>query len=178
MQELQALEPPLTQSSAEAAASAIGVELNRLHNIVITLDKAKYVLSQPGQSREPLLALLSDEEVAAHLWNGERSIARRCVKAAAAVLLGDEVRRPPAPPPLLSPPCSHLHPPPLSHTHLCVQHTRQSIAAPNAYARWTLHTTFTRRVLRQLPVQILPVRLRLQQPQCSGTCLCWHRCSA
>lgn len=40
-----------------------GVAENRLQNIVITLDKVKRFLRQPGQPLGPPLQLLSDEEV-------------------------------------------------------------------------------------------------------------------
>jgi hypothetical protein len=90
-QELQALPPPLTQSEADSIAAALGVELNRLQNIVISLDKAKYCLSQAGQCREAPLVLMSDGEVAEYLWNGERSVARRAVRAAAAAMLAQQV---------------------------------------------------------------------------------------
>eukprot|EP00878_Enallax_costatus_P028162 GHUV01030381.1.p1 GENE.GHUV01030381.1~~GHUV01030381.1.p1 ORF type:complete len:660 (+),score=307.55 GHUV01030381.1:240-1982(+) len=91
--ELQALPPPLTQAPADSVAAAVGVELNRLQNICISLDKAKHCLNQPGQCRDPPLALLTDEEVAEYLWNGDRSVARRAVKAAAAQILEQEVGR-------------------------------------------------------------------------------------
>jgi hypothetical protein len=62
-----------------------------LQNIVISLDKAKYCLGQQGQCREAPLVLMSDGEVAEYLWNGERSIARRAVRAAAAAMLAQQV---------------------------------------------------------------------------------------
>lgn len=40
-----------------------GVAENRLQNIVITLDKVKRFLRQPGQPLGPPLQLLSDDEV-------------------------------------------------------------------------------------------------------------------
>jgi hypothetical protein len=92
-QELQALPPPLTQSEADSIAAALGVELNRLQNIVISLDKAKYCLGQQGQCREAPLVLMSDAEVAEYLWNGERSVARKVVRAAAAAMLAQQVGR-------------------------------------------------------------------------------------
>lgn len=85
--------PPLTQTKADSIAAAVGVELNRLQNIVISLDKAKYCLNQPGQCKEPPLILLSDDEVADYLWNGERSVAKRAVRAAAAYMLPPQVRQ-------------------------------------------------------------------------------------
>jgi hypothetical protein len=91
LQELQALPPPLTQSEADSIAAALGVELNRLQNIVISLDKAKYCLGQSGQCRAAPLVLMSDAEVAEYLWNGERSVARKVVRAAAAAMLAQQV---------------------------------------------------------------------------------------
>jgi hypothetical protein len=35
---------------------------------------------------------MSDAEVAEYLWNGERSVARRVVRAAAAAMLAQQVR--------------------------------------------------------------------------------------
>lgn len=67
------------------------MELNRLQNIVISLDKAKYCLGQPGQARGPPLLLMSDADVAEYLWNGERSVARRAARAAAAAMLAQQV---------------------------------------------------------------------------------------
>ena len=48
-----------------------GVSDNRVQNVAITLDKARLVLQQPGQSQQPPLRLCSDEEVMDHLWSGE-----------------------------------------------------------------------------------------------------------
>jgi hypothetical protein len=50
-QALQALPPPLTVSEPDSVSAAVGVELNRLQNICITLDKAKHCLNQPGQCK-------------------------------------------------------------------------------------------------------------------------------
>jgi hypothetical protein len=50
-QALQALPPPLTVSEPDSLSAAVGVELNRLQNICITLDKAKHCLNQPHQCR-------------------------------------------------------------------------------------------------------------------------------
>lgn len=91
LQELQALPPPLTQTPADSVAAAVGVELNRLQNICISLDKAKHCLNQPGQCRDPPLAVMTDEEVAEYLWEGDKSVAKRAVKAAAAQILEKEV---------------------------------------------------------------------------------------
>jgi hypothetical protein len=91
LQELQALPPPLTQTAADSVANAVGVELNRLQNISITLDKAKHCLNQPGQGRTAPLALLTDAEVAEHLWNGEKSVVKRAIRAASSVILEPSV---------------------------------------------------------------------------------------
>lgn len=93
LQELQSLPAPLTQSPADSVAAAVGVELNRLQNICISLDKAKHCLNQSGQSREPPLTVLTDDEVAEHLWNADKSVVKRAIKAAAAQILEQEVRR-------------------------------------------------------------------------------------
>ena len=45
--------------------------------MAITLDKARLVLQQPGQSQEAPLCSLSDEETAEHLWSGEGPCAVR-----------------------------------------------------------------------------------------------------
>ena len=50
-----------------AAATAAGVVATRISNLVVTLDKIKYVMRQPGQNRAPFLRHLSDGEVADHL---------------------------------------------------------------------------------------------------------------
>ena len=47
-----------------------GVSDNRVQNVAITLDKARLVLQQPGQSQQAPLRLCSDDEVAEHLWSG------------------------------------------------------------------------------------------------------------
>ena len=60
-----------------AAHEASGVKSTRLTNLVVTLDKVRYVLSQPGQRRSPFFRRLSDDEIVDHLWSGEHSIFRR-----------------------------------------------------------------------------------------------------
>ena len=50
-----------------AAATAAGVVATRISNLVVTLDKIKYVMRQPGQNRAPFLRHLSDGEVVDHL---------------------------------------------------------------------------------------------------------------
>ena len=69
-----------------AAEQARGVAENRLQNLVITLDKVKHVLRQPGQPQTPPLRLLSDAAVAAALWSAPDSVARRLVDTAASYL--------------------------------------------------------------------------------------------
>lgn len=62
---------------------------NRVQNILITMDKVKLCLRVPGQTCSPPLRLLTDAEVVAHLWSGEKSIAKRLIRKAAE-LLGDD----------------------------------------------------------------------------------------
>ena len=85
-QALLALPPALGggYSRSSAALEARGVADSRLQNVVITVDKVKYVLSQSGpqaQSCAPLRRL-TDAEAADHVWNGDRSIARRLLRYA------------------------------------------------------------------------------------------------
>ena len=47
-----------------------GVVATRVQNLVITLDKIKYVLRQEGQCREPFLRTIGEEEIIEHLWDG------------------------------------------------------------------------------------------------------------
>ena len=51
---------------AFAEATAQGVAATRLTNLVVTLDKIKYVMRQPGQCRAPFLRPLRDDEVVEH----------------------------------------------------------------------------------------------------------------
>ncbi|KAK9830947.1 hypothetical protein WJX81_000882 [Elliptochloris bilobata] len=89
-EQLLALPPALGRyTPASAVAEAKGVSDNRLQNVVITLDKVKLCLQQ-GQCRDAPLRFLRDDEVVEHLWTGERSIAKRLLRAAAPVL-GDAV---------------------------------------------------------------------------------------
>jgi len=72
-------------TDAEAALdSAKGVRDHRLQNLVITLNKILYCLSQPCQPQDPPLRLLPDPEVVKYLWSGPDSIMRRWQKAAEA----------------------------------------------------------------------------------------------
>eukprot|EP00803_Ostreobium_quekettii_P008883 evm.model.scf_335EXC.9 EVM.evm.TU.scf_335EXC.9 scf_335EXC:53090-63556(+) len=65
----------------KAKIEAIGVKANRVHNLVVTLDKAKYFLrKQPSDMQGPPLRLLSDKEVLEHLWTGDDSIAKKAVE--------------------------------------------------------------------------------------------------
>ena len=64
-----------------AEATAHGVAATRIQNLVVTLDKIKYVLSRPGQTREPCMRRLTEEETIAHLWDGEHGVMRRCAEA-------------------------------------------------------------------------------------------------
>ena len=81
------MEKPLdgiTYDRAFAEATAQGVAATRLTNLVVTLDKIKYVMRQPGQCRAPFLRPLSDAETVEHLWLGPHGIFRRAVDAMAA----------------------------------------------------------------------------------------------
>ena len=64
-----------------ARATAAGVGATRIQNLVITLDKIKYVLRQPAQCQAPFLRPLTDPEVVAHLWNGPHGVLKRMVAA-------------------------------------------------------------------------------------------------
>ena len=66
-----------------AEATAAGVVATRVQNLVITLDKIKYVLRQEGQCREPFLRTVGEEEIIEHLWDGPHGILRRAVDALA-----------------------------------------------------------------------------------------------
>ena len=70
-----------------ASAEAKGVIMNRVQNIVITLDKIRMVLKQPTQTTEPPLRRMTDSQVASHLWNGSNSISKRLLKGCAALLV-------------------------------------------------------------------------------------------
>ena len=81
------MEKPLdgiTYDRAFAEATAQGVAATRLTNLVVTLDKIKYVMRQPGQCRAPFLRPLRDDEVVEHLWLGPHGVFRRAVDAMAA----------------------------------------------------------------------------------------------
>jgi hypothetical protein len=69
-----------------AAEQARGVAENRLQNLIITLDKVKHVLRQPGQPQGPPLRLLSEAETAAALWSASDSMAQRLVDTSASYL--------------------------------------------------------------------------------------------
>ncbi|GIL69137.1 hypothetical protein Vretifemale_124 [Volvox reticuliferus] len=73
-----------TQESAEIEAEAIAQ--NRVQQIVITLDKVKHVLRQPGQLQAAPMRLLTEAEMVAHLWSGANSVAKRVLKNAAPIL--------------------------------------------------------------------------------------------
>lgn len=85
--QLCAIPPPQAfYTPSSAAIEARGVAENRLQNIVITLDKVKRYLRQPGQPHGPPLLQLSDAEIVRHLWSGERSVMKRLLRGAAGVL--------------------------------------------------------------------------------------------
>ena len=74
------MEKPLdgiTYDEAFARGTAAGVVATRIQNLVITLDKIKYVLRQPGQCQAPFLRPLTDAEAVAHLWDGPNGEAAR-----------------------------------------------------------------------------------------------------
>ena len=52
-----------------AGDDAAGIYATRLQNLVITMEKLKYCLGQPGQKRQPPLKILSAKEVVNILWN-------------------------------------------------------------------------------------------------------------
>ena len=51
----------------------------RITNLVVTLDKIRYVLNRPGQRRDSFFRALSDDEVIDYLWSGEASVFRRFI---------------------------------------------------------------------------------------------------
>ena len=83
---LCALRSPHAYTPDSAAEQARGVAENRLQNLVITLDKVKHVLRQPGQPQGAPLRALSDSEAAEMLWTGVDSVARRLVDTASSHL--------------------------------------------------------------------------------------------
>jgi hypothetical protein len=59
---------------------------------VISVSKFKLCLSKQGPgARDPVLQLMTSQEVADHLWDGDRSVARRAIVGAAAQLASPEV---------------------------------------------------------------------------------------
>ena len=78
-QELMSLPPTAYGSYNELGAKfeAIGVASTRFTNLVVTLDKVRYVLNQSGQKRAPVFQVLTENEIIDHLWSGEQSIFRR-----------------------------------------------------------------------------------------------------
>jgi hypothetical protein len=80
-----------------ASAEARGVIMNRVQNIVITLDKIRMVLKQPDQTLEPPLRRLSDSEVALHLWNGPASISKRLLQGCVGAIVPENASIPPNP---------------------------------------------------------------------------------
>ena len=80
------MEKPLdgiTYDEPFARGTAAGVVATRIQNLVITLDKIKYVLQQPGQCQAPFLRPLSEDEVVEHLWDGPHGVFKRMVEAVA-----------------------------------------------------------------------------------------------
>lgn len=81
-------------NEASAAAEARGVAINRVQNVVITLDKLKMFLQTvPGQPQDPMLRLLNDQEVADYLWNDNKSIAKKILRGTAQILAPASVSR-------------------------------------------------------------------------------------
>ena len=78
-QELMSLPPTAYGSYNELGAKfeAIGVASTRFTNLVVTLDKVRYVLNQSGQKQAPVFQVLTENEIIDHLWSGEQSIFRR-----------------------------------------------------------------------------------------------------
>ena len=68
---------------ATSLAEAKGVIMNRVQNIVITLDKIRMVLKQPNQTADPPLRRIADAQVASYLWNGPTSVAKRLLRGSA-----------------------------------------------------------------------------------------------
>lgn len=67
-----------------AVVESQGVLANRLQNLVVTLDKAKYFLrNQPPEMRGPPLRYLTDKEVVEQLWLGPESVAIKASQAVA-----------------------------------------------------------------------------------------------
>jgi len=80
-------QPRSLYTESSAAAEARGIAVNRVQNVVVTLDKIKMFLqSDLDQPQGPLLRLLPDKEVANYLWNDSKSIAKRLLRGAAKVL--------------------------------------------------------------------------------------------
>ena len=73
----------ITYDQGFAEATAMGVFATRITNLVVTLDKIKYVMRQPGQCVAPFLKPLTDDEVIQHLWDGPHGIFKRAVNAMA-----------------------------------------------------------------------------------------------
>ena len=84
----------ITYDAGFAAATAAGVVATRVSNLVVTLDKIKYVMRQPGQNRAPFLRPLSDTEIVRHLL-GEEGVLPRAADTFAKKVGGRrrEVRR-------------------------------------------------------------------------------------
>lgn len=85
-EELIHKDPFKSYTEATAAAEAKGVVANRVQNIAITLDKVRMFLSQPGQSKEPVLKPLSEDQITDHLWRGPKAIAKKLLKGAIGAL--------------------------------------------------------------------------------------------
>ena len=80
-------------TEATAAAEAKGVVANRLQNVVITLDKVRMFLSQPGQPQSPCIRILNDQEIVEHLWSGFKSVAKKTLRYVSGALVGGAAAR-------------------------------------------------------------------------------------
>lgn len=64
-----------------AKSEATGVAATRITNLIVTLDKIRYVLTRSGQERAPFFRVLTESEVIEHLWSGDESILRRILRS-------------------------------------------------------------------------------------------------
>jgi hypothetical protein len=64
-----------------AKYETMGVTSTRFTNLVVTLDKVRYVLNRPDQIRTPMFIVLTEDQVIDHLWSGEESVIRRLMRA-------------------------------------------------------------------------------------------------
>ncbi|KAL4859889.1 Histone-lysine N-methyltransferase [Chlorella vulgaris] len=79
-------------NEASATIEAKGVVINRLQNVVITLDKVKMVLAH-NQPRDPCLKTLTNAEAVEHLWSGPKAVARRILSGCIQTLCAANISR-------------------------------------------------------------------------------------